>query len=85
MKIPYKIEIYSAPFCHYCHSAKDFLTEKGYKFTDFNVLDDIDKRKEMQDLSGQLSIPVIVLKNGKKSVKVLTGFDKKVLGEALES
>ena len=77
------IEVYSSPKCHYCHEAKDFLTKKGFDFFDFNVLEDSDKREEMIEISGQMSIPVIVVKEEGKNTKVLTGFDEVALIIAL--
>lgn len=53
------IIIYSTPVCHYCHMAKDFFTANGIAFTDYNVGVDIEKRKEMVELTGQLGVPVI--------------------------
>jgi glutaredoxin len=41
--------------------AKDFFTEKGIAFEDFNVSSDLEKRKEMIDKSGQMGVPVIVI------------------------
>ena len=46
------VEIYSTPTCHFCHLAKDWLNEKGIKFTDYNVATDLEKRKEAY-LSGE--------------------------------
>jgi glutaredoxin len=51
--------------------AKEFFDEKGIKYTDHNVLADLDKRKEMMDKSGQMSVPVITI--GKE---VMVGFDQ---------
>ena len=51
--------------------AKDFFQEKGVEFEDFNVSSDLEKRKEMVDKSGQMGVPVIVIKD-----QVIVGFDK---------
>ncbi len=66
-----KVIIYSTPTCHFCHMAKDFFQEKGVEFEDFNVSSDLEKRKEMVDKSGQMGVPVIVIKD-----QVIVGFDK---------
>ena len=55
----HKVTIYSTPTCHFCHMAKDFFKEKGVAFEDFNVGTDLEKRKEMVDLSKQMGVPVI--------------------------
>lgn len=63
--------IYSTPTCHFCHMAKDFFDEKGIKYTDYNVLTDMEKRQEMIDKSGQMSVPVIMIDG-----KIVIGFDQ---------
>lgn len=63
--------IYSTPACHYCHMAKDFFDEKGIKYTDYNVLTDMEKRQEMIDKSDQLGVPVIMIDG-----KIMVGFDQ---------
>ena len=46
------VEIYSTPSCHFCHMAKDWLTTKNIPFTDYNVGEDMEKRKEMMEMTG---------------------------------
>lgn len=53
--------MYSTPSCHFCHMAKEFFTEHNVPFTEYDVLADMDKRKEMVDISGQLGVPVIII------------------------
>jgi glutaredoxin-like YruB-family protein len=65
-----KVEIYSTPTCHFCHMAKDWLTEKNIPYVDYNVAQDMEKRKEMVDITGQLGVPVIKVGND-----VMIGFD----------
>ena len=59
--------------------AKDYLTEKGFAYEDFNVAQDLEKRKEMLNKSGQMGVPVITIDNN-----LIVGFDKpkidKILG-----
>lgn len=73
-----KIEIYSTDTCHFCHMAKDWLNEKGIPFTDYNVGTDIEKRKEMVDLTGQMGVPVIKIGD-----EVIIGFDQAKIEELL--
>ena len=73
-----KVTVYSTPTCHFCHMAKDFFTEKGILFEDFNVATDLEKRKEMVDKSGQMGVPVIIIKN-----EVVVGFNKPKIMELL--
>ncbi len=69
--MPNDVKIYSTPTCHFCHLAKDFFTEKGIKYTDYDVLADVEKRKEMFDKSGQMGVPVIMIDD-----HIIIGFDQ---------
>jgi glutaredoxin len=60
--------------------AKDYFTEKGVGYSDYNVGTDTEKRKEMVEISGQLGVPVIVIDHK----DVVVGFDKKTLAHLLE-
>jgi glutaredoxin-like YruB-family protein len=73
-----KITIYSTPTCHFCHVAKDFFTSKGIVYEDFNVSTDLEKRKEMVDMSGQMGVPVILIDD-----KIVVGFNKPQILEIL--
>lgn len=53
------VEIYSTPTCHFCHLAKDWLAAKNIPYADYNVGTDMEKRKEMVAITGQLGVPVI--------------------------
>ncbi len=72
------VTIYSTPTCHFCHMTKDFLTEKGISFTDYNVASDIEKRQEMMQKSGQMGVPVIFVGD-----EMTVGFDKERLSQLL--
>ena len=69
-----EVTIYSTPTCHFCHAAKDFFTEHGVKFTDYNVASDLEKRKEMIDKSKQMGVPVIYVGD-----ELIVGFDENKL------
>ena len=56
-----KVEIYSTPTCHYCHLAKDFFDANKIAYTEYNVASDLEKRKEMLNLTQQMGVPVIVI------------------------
>jgi len=53
------IKIYSTPACPYCQMAKDFFTEKGLDYEEFDVAIDEKAREEMIQKTGQLGVPVI--------------------------
>ncbi len=73
-----EIKIYSTPTCPYCKMAKEFLTQKGYAFTDYDVTKDRAALDEMVKISGARSVPVIVACN-----EVMVGFDKTRLEQML--
>ncbi|MEA4910767.1 hypothetical protein SDC9_07736 [bioreactor metagenome] len=73
-----KIEIYSTPTCHFCNLAKEWFKEKGLAYTEYDVAKDIQKRKEMVELTGQLGVPVIKIEDD-----VLIGFNPNKIAELL--
>ena len=55
-----KIEIYTSPFCPYCHAAKRLLTAKGVAFGESDVMVAPAKRKEMSARAGgATSVPQV--------------------------
>lgn len=72
------VTIYSTPTCHFCHMAKDFFTENKVAYKDYDVANDLEKRKEMVEKSGQMGVPVITIGD-----KTVVGFDEKQLRELL--
>ena len=76
-----KVEIFSTLTCHFCHMAKEWLTEKGIPYSDYNVGQDMEKRKEMVEMTGQLGVPVIRI-----GEDIMVGFNQaqiaKILGVA---
>jgi len=72
------ITIYSTPTCHFCKMAKEFLTEKGIEYTNFDVSSDAVRREEMIKMTGQLGVPVIVV-----GQDIMVGFDRERLAGKL--
>jgi glutaredoxin len=58
--------------------AKDWLTAKGIAFTDYNVGENMEKRKEMVEMTGQLGVPVIKIGDD-----VMIGFNQDKMAELL--
>ena len=58
--------------------AKEFMTEKGVTFTNFDVSTDEAKRAEMVEMTGQMGVPVIVIDQD-----IMIGFDKEQLASKL--
>jgi glutaredoxin 3 len=57
---------------------KEFLSQKGYKFTEYDVTKDRAALDEMVKISGARSVPVISACN-----EVMVGFDKTRLQQML--
>jgi glutaredoxin 3 len=72
------VTIYSTPTCHFCSMAKDFFKEKNISYTEFNVAQDLEKRQEMIQKSGQMGVPVIFVGD-----ELIVGFDKERLASSL--
>ncbi|MBI3709938.1 MAG: glutaredoxin 3 [Proteobacteria bacterium] len=56
-----KVEIYTSPFCGYCHRAKQLLTKKGVAFQEYDVLADSSLRDEMTQRAGGTTVPQILV------------------------
>lgn len=46
------IEMYSSPYCGFCHAAKRLLTSKGATWSEVDVIAEPDRRSEMMDRAG---------------------------------
>ncbi|MBK8174753.1 MAG: glutaredoxin 3 [Rhodospirillales bacterium] len=56
------VEIYTSPFCPYCHRAKALLTKKGVTFTEIDVMDTPGARNEMEQRApGAKTVPQIFI------------------------
>lgn len=55
-----KIDIYTTPFCPFCHRAKALLKAKGVEFNDIDVMMSPSKRREMSEKAdGRTSVPQV--------------------------
>ena len=50
-----EIEIYTSPFCGFCNAAKKLLEQKGVAYTEFDVMMNGAKRREMIERAGGLT------------------------------
>ena len=73
-----KVEIFSTTTCHFCHAAKEWLSEKGIPFEDYNVGENPERRKEMVEITGQLGVPVIRIGDD-----VMVGFNSEQMAKLL--
>lgn len=74
-----EVTIYTTPTCHFCNMAKDFFAKHNIAYRDYNVANDLEKRKEMIQRSGQMGVPVIVIGD-----KLIVGFDEQELRRLLK-
>lgn len=77
-----QVTIYSTPTCPYCKMAKEFFSHHGVEFKNFNVAQDDTKAQEMIQKTGQMGVPVIVVKKGEEE-DVVVGFDQRKLSQLL--
>jgi glutaredoxin len=63
------IEVYQAEWCPYSHLVRQKLTELGVDYVLRQVEPSPRQRERLEDISGQRSIPVVVLEDG----RVLSG------------
>ena len=55
-----EIEIYTTPLCGFCWAAKKLLEKKGVAYTEFDVMMNSGKRKEMAERAGgRTTVPQI--------------------------
>ena len=74
-----ELRLYSREWCSWCIDAKDYLTERGYTFTEIDVGEDRAAYQEMKELSDQTYVPTFVA-----GEKVLANFDTDQLEKFLK-
>lgn len=74
-----KVKIYSTGNCMYCKVAKDFFNEHNIKYEEFDVGNDLEKRREMVEKSAQMGVPVIQV-----GEEIIVGFNKALLSDLLK-
>ena len=73
-----KVSVYSTKTCPYCIMAKQYLSDKGIKYTDYDVGADSKRAQEMVVKSNQRGVPVLEI-NG----HIIIGFDRNAIDTAL--
>ncbi len=77
------VKIYTTPTCPWCIRTKEFFKANKVKYTEYDVAEDEKARDEMIEKSGQMGVPVVIIKNGKE--QVIVGFDRPALEKALKA
>lgn len=73
------VTIYSATWCAFCRSAKDYMDKLGVKYTVKDVDHDDGAGQESIDKSQQTGIPVIDIDG-----TIIIGFDRPKIDNALK-
>jgi len=54
------VEIYTSPFCGFCHAAKRLLTQKGVSYSEIDIRAQPDRKAEMVErANGGRTVPQI--------------------------
>jgi len=73
-----ELTLYSRAMCSWCVDAKEYLSERGYDFTEVDVGRDREAYDEMLELSDQTYVPVLAAGD-----EVLANFDTNQLEKFL--
>ena len=65
-----ELKLYSREWCSWCIDAKDYLSEKGYRFREIDVGKDREAYEHVKKLSAQTYVPTFVAGD-----KFLANFD----------
>lgn len=79
MDKPATVTIYSAPWCAFCHMAKNYLKSKNVAFKEIDVDNDAGAARELVAKTGQAGIPVLEIGEA-----TILGFDRPRIDSALE-
>ncbi len=74
------LKLFSREWCSWCIDAKEYLTERGYRFTEIDVGRDRQAYDEMKELSDQTYVPTLVAGD-----EVLANFDTNQLEHFLRA
>ncbi|MDY6065702.1 MAG: glutaredoxin family protein [Finegoldia sp.] len=72
------LTVYTSNGCQYCHALKDYLDENKVEYTERNISEDMEARKELMQ-KGHMGVPVTVI-DGETEI---VGFDQEKIKEAL--
>ena len=78
--VPTEMRLFCREWCSWCIDAKDYLTERGYQFTEIDVGLDRAAYEEMKELSDQTYVPTLAVGD-----EVLANFDTDQLEKFLRA
>lgn len=73
------ITVYGAPWCAFCHAAKQYLDKLGVEYEDVDVDKDPANARAAIEKSQQMGIPVIDIDG-----TIIIGFDRPKIDAALK-
>ena len=76
------VSIYTTKTCGFCKATKDFFKEHNIEYNEIDVGADQEKAREMIEKSGQMGVPVTIVKSGDEE-ELIVGFDQERLGQAV--
>ena len=74
-----KIVMYSTATWPFCTRAKEYLSQKGLSYEEYDVAADREKAKEMIEKTNQMSVPIIIIDDK----DIVVGFNTTKLDELL--
>lgn len=54
-----RVRIYTTSTCSWCKAAKAYLVDNDIEFTEVDIINDLEGRREMVLMTGQYGVPVI--------------------------
>lgn len=79
-----RVTLYSTTTCPYCKMEREYLKSKEITFEDILVDQDAKAAEEMVKVSGQMGVPLTVIKDDSGQIKkTILGFNKEELNQAL--
>ena len=74
-----KVVVYSTPTWPYCAKVKEYLSQKGHSFEDYDVSADRDAARAMIEKTKQMAVPAIIIDDK----DIVIGFNQAKLDELL--
>jgi len=74
----YRIIIFTTPSCPWCRKTKQYLKDRGFSFKEVNILQRRSAVKDIQRMTGQTGVPVVVINN-----RPVVGFNKSKIDRLL--
>jgi len=74
----HRIIIFTTPSCPWCRKTKQYLKDRGVSFKEVNLLQYKSAIKDVQRMTGQTGVPVVVINN-----HPVVGFNKSKIDRLL--